>query len=289
MSQGLCRIICYLLAAGVAVLLGYYGGLGLGLGWIVAAILAVIVFAVCAWGLPRLICSSHAAKATAERAEAKPFMNYEPAITAAGSSGPSVKPTPSAEATRPVPRKAPAKDATSASDHWSGGVTAASGAPGGERGQTGIKPTAALAEEAGLREGVGSWKYEGGAGAAPAAASAPEAAPAPTSEPKSTPRADETTGAEAEPPTLSGPRGGEADDLKKIKGVGPKLEGTLNELGFYHFDQIAAWTASEIAWVDNRLKFKGRIERDGWIEQARLLDGGGETDFSKKVDKGDVY
>ncbi|MBR9651267.1 NADH-quinone oxidoreductase subunit E [Thalassovita aquimarina] len=95
--------------------------------------------------------------------------------------------------------------------------------------------------------------------------------------------------AEAEPALLTAPREGGADDLKKLKGVGPKLEQTLNELGFYHFDQIAAWTEAEIAWVDNRLKFKGRITRDGWIEQAKTLAAGEDTEFSKRVDKGDVY
>ncbi|MDX1782110.1 MAG: NADH-quinone oxidoreductase subunit NuoE [Thalassovita sp.] len=80
--------------------------------------------------------------------------------------------------------------------------------------------------------------------------------------------------AEAEPALLKGPREGGADDLKKLKGVGPKLEQTLNELGFYHFDQIAEWTEAEIAWVDSRLKFKGRITRDGWVEQAGKLAAG---------------
>jgi len=99
----------------------------------------------------------------------------------------------------------------------------------------------------------------------------------------------EGMGEGSKPVTLDGPRGGKADDLKQIKGVGPKLEGVINSLGFYHFDQIAAWTPDEIAWVDMRLKFKGRIERDGWIDQAKLLAAGGETEFSKKVDKGNVY
>ena len=76
---------------------------------------------------------------------------------------------------------------------------------------------------------------------------------------------------ESEPETLDAPREGTADDLKQIGGVGPKLEGTLNDLGFYHFDQIAAWTKAEIAWVDSRLKFKGRIERDDWVGQAKEL------------------
>ena len=94
--------------------------------------------------------------------------------------------------------------------------------------------------------------------------------------------------AEKAPETLKEARGGKPDDLKKLKGVGPKLEATLHELGFFHFDQVASWGPEEIAWVDSRLKFKGRIERDGWIEQAKLLAEGGETEFSKRVEAGEV-
>ena len=74
-----------------------------------------------------------------------------------------------------------------------------------------------------------------------------------------------------------------ADDLKRIKGVGPKLEGVLNGLGVFHYDQIAKWTPAEVAWVDEYLKFKGRIERDGWIDQATTLAAGGETEFSRRA------
>ncbi|MEM7745069.1 MAG: NADH-quinone oxidoreductase subunit NuoE [Pseudomonadota bacterium] len=84
------------------------------------------------------------------------------------------------------------------------------------------------------------------------------------------------------PELLSTARDGGPDDLKKIKGVGPKLEGVLHDMGIFHFDQIASWTDREIAWVDERLKFKGRIERDGWIDQAKTLAAGGETEFSKR-------
>ncbi len=72
------------------------------------------------------------------------------------------------------------------------------------------------------------------------------------------------------PPVIRKARVGGADDLKVIKGVGPALEKTLNDLGFYHYDQIAAWRKKEIEWVDERLKFKGRIERDGWIKQSEI-------------------
>ncbi|MEM6303622.1 MAG: hypothetical protein AAF744_02820 [Pseudomonadota bacterium] len=80
----------------------------------------------------------------------------------------------------------------------------------------------------------------------------------------------ETPVAESEPEILSAPQGS-ADDLKRISGVGPKLEGVLNDLGFWHFWQIAAWGPEEVAWVDTRLKFKGRIERDNWIDQAKAF------------------
>ena len=92
------------------------------------------------------------------------------------------------------------------------------------------------------------------------------------------------------PAGLTGPRAGGADDLKRIKGIGPKLETLCNTLGFYHYDQIAGWGANEVAWVDLNLEgFKGRVTRDDWVAQAKLLAAGGQTAFSAKVDKGDVY
>jgi predicted flap endonuclease-1-like 5' DNA nuclease len=122
----------------------------------------------------------------------------------------------------------------------------------------------------------------------PAPAPAPQPAPTPAPAPAAAPAA--ATGEGTRPAALDGPREGGADDLKKIKGIGPKLEKLCNSLGFYHFDQIAAWTADEVAWVDQNLEgFKGRVTRDTWVEQAKLLAAGGETEFSQKVDKGDVY
>jgi NADH-quinone oxidoreductase subunit E len=74
------------------------------------------------------------------------------------------------------------------------------------------------------------------------------------------------------PATLAAPRGGKGDDLTAIVGVGPKLAALLNGMGFHHFDQIAAWTADELAWVDRNLDgFKGRASRDDWVGQAKRL------------------
>ncbi|MGJ8603918.1 MAG: NADH-quinone oxidoreductase subunit E [Marivita sp.] len=105
---------------------------------------------------------------------------------------------------------------------------------------------------------------------------------------------DAASGADAasglKPATLDAARDGTGDDLKRIKGVGPKLAALCNGLGFFHFDQIASWTDEEVAWVDQNLEgFKGRVSRDNWVEQAKTLASGGETEFSARVKKGDVY
>ena len=71
------------------------------------------------------------------------------------------------------------------------------------------------------------------------------------------------------PSGLTAARNGKPDDLKRISGIGPKIEGILHSLGIYHFDQIAAWEPREVEWVDARLKFKGRISRENWIDQAK--------------------
>lgn len=75
-----------------------------------------------------------------------------------------------------------------------------------------------------------------------------------------------------------------ADDLKLLKGVGPALEKKLHENGVTSFAQIAGWSAADVEEMDERLSFKGRIDRDGWVEQAKTLAAGGETEFSKRAD-----
>lgn len=80
------------------------------------------------------------------------------------------------------------------------------------------------------------------------------------------------TPAAARPAALAAAREGGADDLARIKGIGPKLEALCNSLGIYHFDQIAGWTAAEVAWMDDNLEgFKGRVTRDDWVGQARAV------------------
>ncbi len=127
------------------------------------------------------------------------------------------------------------------------------------------------------------------AAATPAAKPAAASKPAPKTAPK--PAAAAPGGLPgAAPKTLSAPRGGKADDLKMLKGVGPRLESILNEMGFFHYDQIAAWTPEEVAWVDEAMSGvnKGRASRDGWVSQARVLAGGGLTPFAQRVAEGEV-
>lgn len=76
------------------------------------------------------------------------------------------------------------------------------------------------------------------------------------------------------------------DDLSRIKGVGPKLKALLISLGVTRFSQIAAWSEEDISRVDAQLgKFEGRIRRDDWVEQARLLSGGDMAGYEEKFGK----
>ncbi|SHG27188.1 50S ribosomal protein L21 [Cognatishimia maritima] len=106
------------------------------------------------------------------------------------------------------------------------------------------------ADKSGVKAAIGSGSVSGAAveAAAPAKKAAPKKA------------------AKAAAPAAEG-----ADDLKKLSGVGPALEKKLLEAGVTTFAQIAAWGEAEIAEFDEKLSFKGRIEREGWVEQAKEL------------------
>ena len=122
-------------------------------------------------------------------------------------------------------------------------------------------------------------------------------APAPKASTAGTKKASVAKSAEAnadaaatKPKTLDAPEGGAADDLKMIKGIGPKLEALVNKMGFYHFSQIADWGPNEVSWVDQNLEgFKGRVTRDNWVEQAKKLAAGEETEFSSRATKDGIY
>ncbi|MBL8567661.1 MAG: hypothetical protein JNK84_01115 [Phreatobacter sp.] len=124
------------------------------------------------------------------------------------------------------------------------------------------------------------------------AENAPSAAPQRAAE---APRAPTGAAASAEamaegtkPAGLETARGNKPDELELIRGVGPQNEARLHALGIWHFDQIAAWTPKEAQWVGGYLAFPGRIEREDWIGQAKVLATGGSTDHADKVRRGEI-
>ena len=88
---------------------------------------------------------------------------------------------------------------------------------------------------------------------------------------KAAPKTEEATVATTAPANLMSKAPANADDLKKLSGVGPKLEGTLHDIGVYTFAQIAEWSADDVAYMDEKLSFKGRIDREDWIGQAKTF------------------
>ena len=79
---------------------------------------------------------------------------------------------------------------------------------------------------------------------------------------------------------------GEGDDLTRIKGIGPKLRDLLATLGVTQFAQIAAWSESDIDRIDGQLgQFQGRIRRDSWVEQAKLLAAGDMAGYESRFGK----
>ncbi len=94
--------------------------------------------------------------------------------------------------------------------------------------------------------------------------------------PKAEPKAAEPKAAEPKTavPKAETKAKSAADDLKALSGVGPALEKKLHENGVTTFAQVAAWTEADVADMDEKLSFKGRITREGWIDQAKKLAKG---------------
>ena len=249
-----CALGCWLVGAGigviVAALLMVMGGWGFLNGVLGGVVMAVVTGSLFSW----IIC-----KPLPETTETtvKPSAKVSPAPAAAPADpAPEVNPVQTAD---PVEDEAPATSA----------------APSGTI-KPEIKPSAPLKGQAELASRKGEWSYDKPATATFDPVTAPdqsktEETPAPAAKP-----ARAAVAKDGKPELLTGPRDGDADDLKRISGVGPKLEQQLNALGVYHYDQVASWRKKEIEWVDSQLTFKGRIERDSWIAQAKVLAIGGD-------------
>ncbi|WP_439120832.1 endonuclease [Marivita sp.] len=303
-----CQIGSWALAAGVGllvfILLIVIGGWGL----IGSIFMAGLAFAVLGLAFSWIFCrdlpaargpgnidaasaretSASAPKAAAPKAASPnaPPVSVPPAPIADESTSPA-KAAPVGSSASAAAASAPAAPAPAASPKET--VQAASAQADAEAGAQ-VKPSTRLAGQDELAAKKGEWKYESEA-KAPAKKAAAKSTPAA----EATPDFDGDGKAEGsdegtKPATLTAAREGGPDNLKEIKGVGPKMEKMLHSMGFFHFDQIANWTADEEAWVNANLEgFKGRVSRDNWVEQAKILASGGETEFSKRVDDGDVY
>lgn len=304
-----CTKRCWYIGGGIGLLLALIlWGIG-GWGFVSSVFAGIIVAVIAGWLLQNFLCAgietaSSASSSSASQsrpasqsaavastattagaaapaaAKASTAANADQNTTASGLMSDPVAKEPDNKTAAKKPaakKKAPAKKTTAkkTAAKSAGAATTSSepvAAPAAKK-PAAKKATAKKAEAAPAAEKTASKK----AAAAPAKAVAkPKGSAKPARKP---------VAADGKPEMLSKARAGGADDLKLISGVGPKLEGTLNELGVYHYDQVAGWRKKEIEWVDARLRFKGRIERDGWIAQAKILAKGGETEFSKRKKK----
>ncbi|UWQ13326.1 NADH:quinone oxidoreductase [Aliiroseovarius sp. M344] len=281
-----CKNICWIIGAllGFAVFLMISGFIGLIVGIIVAVVAAIL--------LQKWLCG--------EVVDTRPARGATTAASLSGSTATSTS-APDASATGNVAAAAAdipaaAMDGAPVPAEETPAPAPKAATPKPVAKKTAAKKTAAKrpaakkpAAKASSATKTSTAKAPAAKAAKPASKPAAKAAKPASKAPAKTAAVAAPTGKPKKPRTLKAPRKSGADDLKQLKGVGPKLEQTLNTLGFWHFDQVAKWGPDEISWVDDNLSFKGRIERDGWVDQAKTLAEGGETAFSKKVKKGDVY
>ena len=186
---------------------------------------------------------------------------------------------PQATATATMPAVSTNSSATTAvgTDAVASKSSAASAAPAAVATMPTSTPTARAANEV-------------AAPAKPAVAKAAKPAVAKAAKPAAARAPKAPKAAPAKPAVLAKARAGGADDLKMIKGVGPVLEKALNASGVFHFDQVAVWKKADAVWFDENVKgANGRVVRDEWVKQAKILAKGGTTEFASKVKKGGVY
>jgi|GEM_PF-309047 len=280
-----CRIICWGVAAliGLIVLFSISDGVGFLAALMAAVALGVFIGLVAT----RLICTGESGTANEGAGGTSDAATGAAAAASKVGSAVAEKASEAAEATTEAAKTAASSVSEAANEATDKGKDAA------EDVKASAKATARAAEEK-VKSGTllqgeeelasrkSEWSYDkSGAEASTSAAATPD---------YDGDGVKEGVNEGSKPEALSAPKGGQADNLKEIKGVGPKLEAMLNDMGFYHFDQIADWGPEQVAWVDANIKgFKGRVSRDNWVDQAKTLASGGETEFSKRVEDGDVY
>ncbi len=202
-----------------------------------------------------------------------------PATLAAVPAATAPKAAPAKRAARKPAKPVEAKPAKSAASTAKPASTAAKAPP---------KPAVASAGKASTKSAAPAKPVAKAVAPVKAAASKPvKAAPRPEAA-KPVAKAAPAPKAAGVSNRLAAPRGGKADNLTRIKGIGIVNEKKLNEHGIFHFDQIAAWKKADVVAAEAYLAFDGRIAREEWVKQAALLAKGKETEFSKRVDAGKV-
>lgn len=278
-----CKNTCWWIAAAVGLLAWIILFMMADFRFVPAVVLGVLIAIAAGFILNWTVCG----KLSDVDEQASPQTSKHPAAE----NGESTAATVASTATTSAAATGSANDATAStagSEAASASVAVTSATPSAE---FTIQPSKPLAGQEELASRKGDWKYEAEVDApvvkAKKATPAKKKAPAKAATPAKAPaKAAAAPTAGAKPASLlSAARAEGKDDLKLISGVGPKLEQTLNDLGVYHFDQVSKWKKKDIAWVDGNLRFKGRIERDDWMSQAKILAKGGETEFSKKKKK----
>jgi predicted flap endonuclease-1-like 5' DNA nuclease/uncharacterized membrane protein YeaQ/YmgE (transglycosylase-associated protein family) len=274
-------------------------------GWIFALILGAVVCLGAGWFLNRFFCSetissgTAATTAAAAAATVAASASSSAASTSAAPAAPAPAPAAPAAAPAAAVMTAPAEPAKPAAAEKPAEKPAAKAAAAKPAAAKAAKPAAAKASTAkapaakaakpAAAKAPSAKSAEAKAPAAakatkPAAAKAAKPAAAAKAAPAPLPVVDDAAvaaaGAGKMPKGLKGPRNGKPDDLKTIEGIGPVLEKLCNEMGVYHFNQIAAWGPAEVAWMNGNLKgFKGRVSRDKWVAQARLIGEVGIEEF----------
>ena len=284
MNGNNCKTTCWLVALAAGWLIGLYLWVGADWGFFGSLVVGVVVSVVASLILPRVFCSEAAAqKSGAVSAGASSASGASAASTSSSPApAPATDPTPTSEpraTAEPEPTPEPEPEPEQVSEPTPDPAPVAASQSGGV-----IKASTELPGQNELAARKGTWRYQGEtskATALPASDSEPSPGPGVTPAPQ-----DDAI----QPQGLTVARESGADDLKMIKGIGPKLERLLNSMGFFHFDQIAGWGASDVAWVDeNLVGFKGRVSRDTWVDQAKTLAAGEETEFARRAKKDGIY
>ncbi len=260
-----CSLICWVLAAIAAAFIG--SKLAQGMGMIVAVLIGLIIFLLLGWALRKLFCNK----------AAETSVMAAPATTGASASVASTAPT--APVATAKPKAAAPKSTATAKAKVSAKPAAAKKTVTVKTVATTTKKPAAKAPAA-KKPAAKTSKATTAKTAAKKPATKNAAAPKVAAKKPAAKKA-----AAKKTPVLYTKRPTEVDDLKLISGVGPVFEKSCNDAGVYQFAQIANWKKADIQAVDAKLSVKGRIERDEWVKQAKILAKGGETAFSKKNKK----